>query len=273
MKPIPTAQLNKSLIPEQSKPNSALSSTTPEEPIPPELEKILRKYLDPDSEDLDEPDEPERCHIKRIKIAGAFAYNANYLIEIKRLKRGSIVKLFRERSNLYDPNAIAVYFENEKIGFVPKNQNNKVTEEQMAADRWKIFSIKKTKYKNNTNYEIHCFDTIASARRPKAPKSTSSNKFVIYRITINGFQYHGSTTNFSRRKAEHIRNLKSGSHHNEDLQRAYDRSPAAITFRIIKQTADIVSMKKIESTHIRKANNKRKSNQIEDTSYNPKNRR
>ncbi len=211
----------------------------------------------------------EKCTIKKFRIAGSFACNTNTLIKSKQLKRGSIIELTSEPMNVYDSNAIAIYFEGEKIGYVPKSINTKIVEEQITSGRWKIYSIKKLTTNKRLNFEIHCFDVVASFKRPKAPSTASTPQNVIYRISINGHQYHGSTTNFNKRKLQHLRELKQGNHHNKELQREYDRDPSSITFRIIEKATSITSMKETESEYIKRANRKGKSNQITDTRYNP----
>ena len=50
-------------------------------------------------------------------------------------------------------------------------------------------------------------------------------KATIYKIlnTGNGKSYVGSTTNYGRRIKRHFEDLKSGKHHSQALQRAYDK--------------------------------------------------
>lgn len=43
------------------------------------------------------------------------------------LKTGSKLKLKAESDNLYDPNAVAVYYRGVKIGFVPRAQNGTIS--------------------------------------------------------------------------------------------------------------------------------------------------
>jgi group I intron endonuclease len=45
----------------------------------------------------------------------------------------------------------------------------------------------------------------------------------IYKITIGRWLYWGSTKNFTRRKSQHLRELKQGKHGNPILQNAYNK--------------------------------------------------
>ena len=47
----------------------------------------------------------------------------------------------------------------------------------------------------------------------------------IYKITnlIDGKVYIGQTVNYNKRKKRHLSSLENGNHHNEHLQRAFDK--------------------------------------------------
>lgn len=65
---------------------------------------------------------------------------------------------------------------------------------------------------------------------------SNSNFSGIYKITnsVNGKFYVGSAVNFARRKNEHIRNLKAGTHHSKRLQAAFNKyGESAFDFNII----------------------------------------
>lgn len=62
-----------------------------------------------------------KVHYKSFHISG-FTYYEGPLLA-KKLKLGQKLKLKAEPENRYDENAVAVYYKNKKIGFVPKNKN------------------------------------------------------------------------------------------------------------------------------------------------------
>ena len=64
--------------------------------------------------------EPSRC-IATFDISG-FQYWDGALV-LDRLKPGYSVQLRKEPDNPHDPNAIAIFFEATKLGYVPANQN------------------------------------------------------------------------------------------------------------------------------------------------------
>lgn len=45
---------------------------------------------------------------------------------INLLKSGKKLRLIREADNKHDHNAVAVYFSNTKVGYIPKKDNNKI---------------------------------------------------------------------------------------------------------------------------------------------------
>jgi group I intron endonuclease len=65
----------------------------------------------------------------------------------------------------------------------------------------------------------------------------------IYRIRnkANDHAYIGSTSNFSKRKSKHLKDLRMGNHHSFILQRAFDKhGEAAFVFEFVEAVADTV---------------------------------
>jgi len=58
-------------------------------------------------------------------IAGFIYYNG--LNVIKKLELGTPVTLKAEPDNPYDPEAVAVYFEETKLGYIPKARNSYIS--------------------------------------------------------------------------------------------------------------------------------------------------
>lgn len=57
----------------------------------------------------------------------------------------------------------------------------------------------------------------------------------IYKITINNIYYIGSAKSFTERRARHMRDLRSKTHHNIILQRSYDKyGEECVDFEIIE---------------------------------------
>jgi len=60
-------------------------------------------------------------HFSTFHIAGFTYYNGVDVFE--NLKIGEELSLKAEPENRYDPNAVAIYYKEEKLGFVPKDEN------------------------------------------------------------------------------------------------------------------------------------------------------
>jgi hypothetical protein len=60
-------------------------------------------------------------HFANFHIAGFTYYNGVDVFE--NLKIGTKLTLQAEPENAFDPNAIAIYYENDKLGFVPRGEN------------------------------------------------------------------------------------------------------------------------------------------------------
>jgi group I intron endonuclease len=75
----------------------------------------------------------------------------------------------------------------------------------------------------------------------------------IYKITnlIDGKVYIGQTVNYNKRKKRHLNSLKNGNHHNEHLQRAFDKyGEDSFKIELIKK-CNIEELDKLERYYIR----------------------
>ena len=61
------------------------------------------------------------CHIAGFKYWDG-------LKTIRDLTEGTTVKLIREPSNPYDPEAVAIYFGKMKIGYIPRDKNSEISQ-------------------------------------------------------------------------------------------------------------------------------------------------
>ena len=60
-------------------------------------------------------------HFSTFHIAGFTYYNGVDVFE--NLKIGTPLSLKAEPENAFDPNAVAIYYQEEKLGFVPRDEN------------------------------------------------------------------------------------------------------------------------------------------------------
>ena len=63
----------------------------------------------------------KRKHLLDCNIVGFTYYDGT--IVFSQLQTGTALQLVAEPENRYDPNAIAVYFGENKLGFIPRNEN------------------------------------------------------------------------------------------------------------------------------------------------------
>jgi len=64
----------------------------------------------------------EKKHFNHFHVAGFTFYDGPVVFE--ELKIGTPLRLVPEANNTYDGHAVAVYYKEHKIGFVPRNENN-----------------------------------------------------------------------------------------------------------------------------------------------------
>ncbi len=67
----------------------------------------------------------KRRHFQNFDIAG-FSYWDGAIV-FNELKIGTELRLERESENQYDPKAVAIYFGEAKLGFVPRNCNDAIS--------------------------------------------------------------------------------------------------------------------------------------------------
>lgn len=65
-------------------------------------------------------------HLSHFNIAG-FTYWEG-CVAIQELKIGSRLRLVREADNKFDPYAVALYFEEHKLGFIPQDENQFISQ-------------------------------------------------------------------------------------------------------------------------------------------------
>jgi group I intron endonuclease len=74
---------------------------------------------------------------------------------------------------------------------------------------------------------------------------------VVYKITVGGRVYVGSSKNFEQRQKEHLRHLRNNSHHCLFLQRQYNKYGSPV-FTILEKASSIEEMHQLEEKWILK---------------------
>ena len=92
------------------------------------------------------PEEEKTTALLKCYIAGYAYYQGERVID--QLKQGCKLDLIREPENPYDNKAIAIYFKNHKLGFIPRI-NNKVIANIMDQKIEVFAKILKIKPENN----------------------------------------------------------------------------------------------------------------------------
>lgn len=64
----------------------------------------------------------KRRHFADFHLAGFTYYDG--VVVFEKLKVGTKLRLVREPDNKFDPYAVAIYYEDSKLGFVPRNENH-----------------------------------------------------------------------------------------------------------------------------------------------------
>ena len=77
-------------------------------------------------------------HITDFFVTG-FKYYEGCMV-FNKLKIGTELKLVRETENRYEPEAVAIYFQESKIGFIPRSENNIISKfiDQGYADAFEV---------------------------------------------------------------------------------------------------------------------------------------
>jgi len=63
----------------------------------------------------------KREHLSHFSISGFTYYEG--ALAFNQLKIGTALRLEAEPENKYDPRAVAIYYKDHKLGFVPRNEN------------------------------------------------------------------------------------------------------------------------------------------------------
>jgi hypothetical protein len=87
---------------------------------------------------------------KSFKIAGIEYYEAFRVLE--KLKPGVLLKLVPDEKNIYDEDAVCVYFQDTMLGYVPKTANYSISRILKAG--WNIFEAY-VQYVKPHEYEVY----------------------------------------------------------------------------------------------------------------------
>lgn len=139
---------------------------------------------------------------------------------VQALREGAPVRLIREPDNPHDKNAIAVFLESKKIGFIRK-ADAVVLSSAMLQPNLKIkTNVEFPDTISLSNKSITIAVEIFSATSVPEHRSSIGSEAGIYRINIMTADkcYVGQANNPARRASEHWRDLTLGVHPNRDLQ-------------------------------------------------------
>jgi hypothetical protein len=94
----------------------------------------------------------EKIHLKSVYIAGFSYYDGAEVFE--NLKVGTKIKLKHDKDNHYDENAVALYFKDCKLGYVPKDSNFEIAKVLMSGH--KIFTgiVQQVDEREHPNHQI-----------------------------------------------------------------------------------------------------------------------
>lgn len=90
---------------------------------------------------------PERrLLIQESPLAGFAYHKATHVWPF--LREGDVLRLIRESTNPHDPNAVAVYFRGDKLGYVPRSENMAVAQ---LLDRGEVLEARITRLREEPN--------------------------------------------------------------------------------------------------------------------------
>ena len=82
------------------------------------------------------------------------------------LKNGTELKLVREPENKYDPEAVAIYYKDFKLGFVPSSENEKISR-FLDMGYTDLFEVRVARLCEDAHPEKQVFVNIYIKRRDK----------------------------------------------------------------------------------------------------------
>ena len=91
-------------------------------------------------------------------LVGLSHYDLKYIYH--HIQVGTELEMKREVNNVYDPNAIAVYYKSHKLGYVPKDGNTFLAKVLDSGSRLslRVRKVLKTKYLPTTGLEVEVYD-------------------------------------------------------------------------------------------------------------------
>ena len=97
--------------------------------------------------------EPKRIFIQRSPIAGAQYYDAPVIDSLA--KHSDTLTLKREPHNPYDKRAVAIYWRNHKIGYIPRRENRIIAQMMDAGEDLQArLAIVSTAYPQWADWEV-----------------------------------------------------------------------------------------------------------------------
>ena len=106
----------------------------------------------------------QRKHFLHCNIAGFTYWDG--CIAFEELKMGTILELVREEHNSHDPNAVAIYYKDMKLGFIPKRHNELLSQFiEMGHDA--VFEVRVCQIDEEAHPELQVYVNVYIKRKNK----------------------------------------------------------------------------------------------------------
>ena len=160
----------------------------------------------------------------------------------------SIISFKCETNNQYDRFAVQCLTNGVHFGYVEKENSQKVNSLISSSKQFTYKILSKDKYKVclelvlKTSDEVSIIKNPTVAMRSEITIPNDANYSGVYRINfkIDGvsLSYIGQSTNISKRVQSHLKDLKSGTHHNKRLQNGWLRNPNSFHIDVLHKVLE-----------------------------------
>lgn len=182
------------------------------------------------------------------QIQGTWEYRARHLVVKGALIAGVHLSVLREPRNPYDKNAIAVYYLNDKLGYVPRNLAARIAPylDSSGCTEAKISAIGEREHRGKRYPTVSVRFRFRSLTPPDGlaeliqQSIEHSEVSGVYAITSSdtGQAYVGSSTDIGARLRKHVDDLRAGLHSNTGLSQAWLRhGPSGFLFSLLERVA------------------------------------
>lgn len=106
----------------------------------------------------------QRKHFLHCNIAGFTYWDG--CIAFEELKMGTKLELVREEHNRHDPNAVAIYYKDMKLGFIP-TQKNEIISQFIEMGQADVFEVRVCQIHKETHPERQVYINVYIKRKEK----------------------------------------------------------------------------------------------------------